>query len=91
MNNFHSLVCREKLGWADIFCDVTRLAELFCPGLKTVDYFCEMLGFVTDEQLEKLINGMRNEKLENFLIAGSHRHRKVCEEHRGSLLRFREV
>lgn len=81
MNDFQSLVFREKLGSAEMFCDVTRLAELFCTGLKAVDYFCEMLDFVTDEQLERLIRSIRNEFHVNFLIFDFFRHRKICEKH----------
>lgn len=48
----------DKLGVANVICDVSYLAKMFCFPFKGIDYFCEMVEVMTDEELKAIIEGL---------------------------------
>lgn len=40
--------CREKLGYFEIFCNVTYVVKLICYSLKFLDLICMALDFISD-------------------------------------------
>lgn len=44
----------EKFGMLNVLCDTTYLAKMFCFGLKFIDYFCELIDFLSDAALHKI-------------------------------------
>uniref|UniRef100_A0A182MJG8 Dendritic cell-specific transmembrane protein-like domain-containing protein n=1 Tax=Anopheles culicifacies TaxID=139723 RepID=A0A182MJG8_9DIPT len=52
--------CKEEMGNMDFLCEVTQVGKTICYGAKMVDYFCELVDFISDAVIEEIEQGIRN-------------------------------
>ncbi|XP_052897853.1 DC-STAMP domain-containing protein 2-like [Anopheles moucheti] len=52
--------CKEEMGNMDFLCEVTQVAKTVCYGAKMVDYFCELIDFISDAVIEEIEQGIQN-------------------------------
>uniref|UniRef100_A0A182UUY4 E3 ubiquitin-protein ligase DCST1-like C-terminal domain-containing protein n=1 Tax=Anopheles merus TaxID=30066 RepID=A0A182UUY4_ANOME len=53
--------CKEEMGAMDFLCEVTQVAKTVCYGAKMVDYFCELIDFISDAVVEEIEQGVSGE------------------------------
>uniref|UniRef100_A0A182WLT2 Uncharacterized protein n=1 Tax=Anopheles minimus TaxID=112268 RepID=A0A182WLT2_9DIPT len=46
--------CKEEMGNMDFLCEVTQIGKTICYGAKMVDYFCELVDFISDAVVEEI-------------------------------------
>ncbi|EAA11920.4 AGAP005412-PA [Anopheles gambiae str. PEST] len=51
--------CKEEMGAMDFLCEVTQVAKTVCYGAKMVDYFCELIDFISDAVVEEIEQGIK--------------------------------
>uniref|UniRef100_A0A182RC35 DC_STAMP domain-containing protein n=1 Tax=Anopheles funestus TaxID=62324 RepID=A0A182RC35_ANOFN len=52
--------CKEEMGNMDFLCEVTQVGKTICYGAKMVDYFCELIDFISDAVIEEIEQGIQN-------------------------------
>ncbi|XP_050072908.1 DC-STAMP domain-containing protein 2-like [Anopheles maculipalpis] len=52
--------CKEEMGAMDFLCEVTQVGKTVCYGAKMVDYFCELIDFISDAVIEEIEQGIQN-------------------------------
>ncbi|KAL7050481.1 hypothetical protein ACKWTF_004096 [Chironomus riparius] len=52
--------CRDKFGPLSFLCEATNVGKGFCYLLKPIEYFCEMIDFISDEVLEAIEKKMKD-------------------------------
>ncbi|XP_058122997.1 DC-STAMP domain-containing protein 2-like [Anopheles ziemanni] len=51
--------CMEEMGSMDFLCEVTQVGKTLCYGAKMVDYFCELIDFVSDAIVDEIEQGIQ--------------------------------
>ncbi|XP_052859887.1 DC-STAMP domain-containing protein 2-like [Anopheles cruzii] len=51
--------CKEEMGSMDFLCEVTQVAKSICYGATMVDYFCELIDFVSDSIVDEIEQGIQ--------------------------------
>ncbi|XP_035907361.1 DC-STAMP domain-containing protein 2-like [Anopheles stephensi] len=51
--------CKEEMGAMDFLCEVTQVGKTICYGAKMVDYFCELIDFISDAVIEEIEQGIQ--------------------------------
>uniref|UniRef100_A0A182SBU2 Dendritic cell-specific transmembrane protein-like domain-containing protein n=1 Tax=Anopheles maculatus TaxID=74869 RepID=A0A182SBU2_9DIPT len=51
--------CKEEMGVMDFMCEVTQVGKTICYGAKMVDFFCELIDFISDAVIEELEQAIR--------------------------------
>uniref|UniRef100_A0A182PL79 Uncharacterized protein n=1 Tax=Anopheles epiroticus TaxID=199890 RepID=A0A182PL79_9DIPT len=51
--------CKEEMGPMDFLCEVTQVGKTVCYGAKMVDYFCELIDFISDAVVEEIEQGIK--------------------------------
>ncbi|XP_070510039.1 DC-STAMP domain-containing protein 2-like [Chironomus tepperi] len=52
--------CRDKFGPFSFLCESTNVVKGFCYLLKPIEYFCEMIDFISDDVLQAIEKKMKN-------------------------------
>uniref|UniRef100_A0AAG5D723 Uncharacterized protein n=1 Tax=Anopheles atroparvus TaxID=41427 RepID=A0AAG5D723_ANOAO len=51
--------CKEEMDSMDFLCEVTQVGKTLCYGAKMVDFFCELIDFVSDSIVEEIEQGIQ--------------------------------
>uniref|UniRef100_A0A182Q9M9 Dendritic cell-specific transmembrane protein-like domain-containing protein n=1 Tax=Anopheles farauti TaxID=69004 RepID=A0A182Q9M9_9DIPT len=51
--------CKEEMGAMDFLCEVTQVGKTICYGAKMVDYFCELIDFISDSVVAEIEQGIQ--------------------------------
>ncbi|XP_053674603.1 DC-STAMP domain-containing protein 2-like [Anopheles nili] len=51
--------CKEEMGNMDFLCEVTQVGKTICYGAKMVDYFCELIDFISDSVVAEIEQGIQ--------------------------------